>query len=323
MPTVALDGVKCGIVDELLWKSLISTMIRRLTVYPFLIAALFALSRPANSQGRVPDRHLGDWDPSVLTTQIPTAKLLFTGSEFYGPYSGRSIEVRQGVLGSALNSWLYVWGNSQRYTIKGRASNSRMRLSTSSYGFKAQIRKPDANGDYGATAQFEIYEATNAKVIVAQSRVTYGGTAGESANISVDLPRGISSRVGFTESHNSSDGQALAFNVGAAKSYAVSNSVTVRGQADLIFQSWRSSADGSRRGLEIKPLLNIGAGYKLNKWASLESDVTLMPLGVPYYAGHLTSLGSFLFYEPAGVAGELRSKAVGYGGLYLVLKWNR
>ena len=288
-----------------------------------LAIALVGACTVTTAFAQTADRNTGAWDPFVISAHIPTDRVLFTGTEYYGPYSGRSIEMREGLLGGTPRNWLYLWGGSQRFVIKGRASNSRMRLSGQFYGFRAQVKKPNDHGDFGVAVQFEANDTTDASIYVGRSRVTYGGTESYSLSAQFDHSRGFASRGGILQSSNNGDGQAIAVYGGIVKELPDVGNLTFRGQAELVAQGWRSALDRSQHSLEIKPILNGSISYRLTRWASLQGEATLMPAGVPYFAGHLTGLGSFLFYQPGGVAAELRDHVVGYGGLHLLLHWER
>ena len=282
---------------------------------------LTLIGSSANAQ--LAERNTGSWDPFVISAYIPQDKVLFTGTEYYGPYSGRSIEMREGLLGGSPRPWLYLWGGSQRFVIKGRGENSRMRLSGQILGFRALVKKPNKDGNFGVAVQFESNHTTDASIYVGRSRITYGGTDTYALSGQFDHSRGFTSRAGALESSNSGDGQAFAVYGGIGKELPDVGNLTFRGQAELVAQGWRSALNRGTHALECKPLLNGAISYRLTRWATIQGEVTLMPSGVPFFAGHLSGLGSFLYYEPGGVAAELRDHVVGYGAIHLLFHWQR
>jgi len=262
-------------------------------------------------------------DPTVISAHIPTDKFVLSDKQFYGPYNGRSINMNEVLLGGTPNPWLYVWAARQFYIIKGRARTSRMRLSSDSVGFRAEVKKPNAKGDYGMAVQYQ-YEATSdAKITAGVSGVKYGGTGGQNVAVIFDHERGLSSRAGFLYQTNHRFGESTSGYFGVAKEFPDAGNLSFRGQAELAVQGWKSAVRNLRHGIQFKPILTAEASYRLLPWMSLQADVTVMPMGVPFYAGSLSGLGGFMFYEPGGVAGDLRRNTVGYGSLRLLFHWKK
>jgi hypothetical protein len=282
-----------------------------------------ALAVPAFSFGSEDDyftpRAHSSWvSPSVITTTTPFGGLVISAGGYFGSYKSRALEMSEGLIGLAPSDSVYLWYTRQHYLIKGRTSTSRLRLDDNLFGIRAVVVKPRLEGDATVALQVESIQPEDAKLTVGNSASTFDAT--KNYALSVIYSRGPKAdfrlRYGNVDAGNG--GHARVFGIGANHQFQPIGRLESYAQLDLIGQNWKSSATGKTKSFDIKAGLNLGASYHLLKWLKLQGDVSVYPAGIPMSGGQLAGLGSFLVYEPGGVASGLKSDFVAFGSLRLV-----
>jgi hypothetical protein len=282
-----------------------------------------ALAVPAFSFGSEDDyftpRVHSTWvNPSVITATTPFGGLIISAGGYFGSYKSRSLEMSEGFIGLAPSDSVYLWYARQQFLIKGRTSSSRLRLDANAFGVRAVVVKPRLEGGATVAIQVESIQPEDAKLTIGNSATTFDAT--KNYALSVIYSRGPKAdyrlRYGNVDAGNG--GHARVFSLGATHQFHPMGRLDSYAQLDLIGQNWKSAATGKTKSFDLKGAVNVGASYPLLKWLKLQGDVSLYPAGIPMSGGQLAGLGSFLVYEPGGVASGLKSDFVAFGSLRLV-----
>ena len=295
----------------------------RLTDKVTLGLAGIALAVPAFSFGSEDDyftpRTHSPWvNPSVITATTPFGGLVISAGGYYGSYKSRTLEMSEGLIGLTPSDSVYLWYARQHFLIKGRSSTSRLRLDDNVFGIRAVVLKPKLEGDATIAVQFEVIQPEDAKLTIGNSASTFDATKNYALSVIYTRDAKADYRIRYGNVDAGNGGHARVFGMGASHQFRAIGRLESYAQLDLIAQIWKSSATGKTKSFELKGGVNVGASYRLFKWLKLQGDVTAYPAGIPMSGGQLAGLGSFLVYEPGGVASGLKSDFVAFGSLRLV-----
>jgi hypothetical protein len=256
--------------------------------------------------------------PWTITTKAPENKLFMSFGEFYGSYSGRSIEMREGLLGFAPVDSVYLWYAKQSYLAKGRTASSRLDMAADSYGARVMVKRPSFDGDVSIALQAEITRPSDANQRSGNSAQTFRPTKNDSFSVIYGAGRRLDLRAGYSRVEGSKAGKADVADLGLSTEIPTIGNFSATIQGDVVGQSWKDANAGKNHTLEFKPVISVGLGYRFCRWASLQADFAVMTNGVPLAGTRYGALGSYMIYQPGGVAGELQKNALGYGALRLV-----
>jgi hypothetical protein len=253
----------------------------------------------------------------MITPTTPFGRLVISAGGSYGNYKSRSLELTDAQIGLMPSDSLYLWYGRQRILVKGRTSSSRLRLEDSVFGLRTILVKPQVDNGTTVALQAEVIQPEDATLNIGNSASRFDAT--RNFALSVILGRGETSdfRVRYGHVSGGNGGLAHVVSLGMNRQFKFLGFDSYF-QMEAIGQTWKSSATGKSKSFEPKLSLSYGASYRILPWLQLQGDLSLFPAGIPLSGGPMSGLGSFLIYEPGGVAGGLKSDLVGYGSLRLV-----
>jgi hypothetical protein len=282
-----------------------------------IASAIPAIALGSDEDYFTPRLHSVWVNPSVITPTTPFGRLVISAGGSYGNYKSRTLELTDAQIGFMPNESLYLWYGQQRILVKGRASNSRLRLEDSIYGLRAVLVKPQVDNGITLALQAEVIQPDDATLNIGNSASRFDATKNFALSVIVGRGEANDYRLRYGHVSGGNGGRAEIVSLGFNRQFKVLRFDSYF-QVEAIGQTWKSSATGKTKSLEPKLSLSYGASYRILPWLQLQGDLSLFPAGIPLSGGPMSGLGSFLIYEPGGVAGGLKSDLVGYGSLRLV-----
>ncbi|WP_227624982.1 hypothetical protein [Fimbriimonas ginsengisoli] len=258
------------------------------------------------------------WTSPMAIDARPVARGAFASvSEYFSSYKGRKLEMSEIVVGAAVDERISFWVSRQSYLVKGRSSTSRFRVNANSYGAKWVVRPPNEFDRSSIALEFETVKPETAVAVTNSASATFGATRNNRFAVDYGFGNGLQTQLGFSSIKGAGTGDARIFTLGVGKDLSLKPNLDLRLQGEIAGQ-WYTDTVETVNG-QFKPVLYAALGYQTSKAIRIELDGSLFPSGMPLESGRFTGLSSFQIYRPGGVAEGLRTDAIGFGSLRLVL----